>query len=372
MKIRRFVDKDSRAAMARVREALGADAMILSNRRVGSEVEVVAALDLDDAEIAAAMSSAQAGAAPETANEVAMQQLHNELADLRNVLQSQLGRRSWRDSSQRSPVPATINQRLARLGLSRALGGALVDSLPAQGTLGEQWQRVLQALARRLRTLDGFPPAGSVLACLGATGVGKTSVVAKLAGRELVAGEPRVALISVDAWRIGGQEQLEAFATHMQVPFEVATSASALSRALRRLRGYRVFIDTAGMSQRDARLQEQWAMLRQLRQPPSCFLVLSAAAQAAQNRELLQSFGPQDMCGAIITKLDEAASLGGVLDALVQSGMPLAMISEGQRVPDDIAPASGRELVARAVSLLDVQSRVTTRDPGISPARRAG
>ncbi len=372
MKIRRFVEKDSRTAMARVREALGAEAMILSNRRIGTDVEVVAALDLDEQDIASAVASSRSGGQPEPANELAMQQLQNELADLRNVLQSQLRRRSWRDSAERPAVPSTINQRLARVGLSRALGGALVDSLPSRGSLDEQWQRTLLALARRLHTVDTFPPAGAALACLGATGVGKTSVVAKLAGRELLSGEPRVALVSVDAWRIGGQEQLEAFAAHMNLPFEVATSASALSRTLRRFRGYQVFIDTAGMSQRDARLQEQWAMLRQLRQPVACCLVLSAVAQAAQTRELVQSFGPRDMCGAIITKLDEASSLGGVLDALVQGALPLAMISEGQRVPDDLAPAEARELVARAVSLLDAQPAMAAQDTGYFAARRAG
>jgi len=372
MKIRRFVEKDSRTAMARVREALGTEAMILSNRRVGSDVEVVAALDLDEGGIAAALASSRPEPDAEPGNELAMQQLQNELVDLRNVLQSQLGRRSWRDSAERPPPLATINQRLARLGLSRALGGAIVDALPARGTLDEQWQRALIALARRLRCVETFPPNGTALACLGATGVGKTSVVAKLAGRELLSGGQRVALVSMDAWRIGGQEQLEAFATQLDLPFEVATSTSALSKALRRLRGYRVFIDTAGMSQRDARLQEQWDMLRQARQPVECCLVLSAVAQAAQTRELVQSFAPRDMCGAIITKLDEVASLGGVMDALIQGDLPVAMISAGQRVPDDIAAADSRELVARAVSLLDTQAGTTAQETGYPTTRRAG
>jgi flagellar biosynthesis protein FlhF len=363
MKIRRFVDRDSRAAMARVREAMGPEAMILSNRRVAEGVEVVAALDLAEADIARALEAAQSGvqaaaeperpAAAQSADDLAMRQLQKELAELRDALELQLGRRSWRDSAQRPATRATLGQRLARLGLSRALSGAILDSLPARGGLETQWQRALLQLANRLPIADAFPPPAGALACLGATGVGKTSVVAKLAGRAVLAGAERVALLSMDAWRIGAHEQLQTVADRLGVPFETATSAESLSRLLTHYRGYRLFIDTAGMSQRDSRLREQWQVLREQRPAVSCAIVLSASAQTAQTREVLRGFGPRDLCGAIITKVDEACSLGGVIDALVQSGVPLAMLADGQRVPDDIATVDARQVVARAVSLLE-------------------
>ena len=359
MDIRRFKARNSRAAMARVREVLGPDAVIISSRRSADGVELVAAPELDDRQIDELCRSEAPAAPPASDRDLTMRRLQNELAELRSVLENQLQRRSWRDSAGVPPVRATLGQRLARLGLSRGTSGAILDSVPASGGLEAQWRLALQALVERIATAR--PPSvrpGQALACLGVTGVGKSTTIGKLAGLSVLRhGREEVALISVDAYRIGADEQLATLARLLDIPHVSATTPRALDDALHAFRARRAFIDTAGMGQRDPRLQDQLAMLRGCRSPVTPCLVLSAAAQAAQTREVVLAFGRQALAGAIITKTDEATSLGGIFEALIRMQLPALMICNGQRVPDDIEPARAHDLVRRAAALVDVQSR---------------
>jgi len=108
------------------------------------------------------------------------------------------------------------------------------------------------------------------------------------------------------------------------------------------------------------RLLDQCEMLAGRIAPVTLCLVLSAAAQAAQTKEVVLAFGRQQLAGAIITKMDEATSLGGVLEALVRTELPALLTCDGQRVPDDIEPAKAGELVRVAMALTDARSRRST------------
>ncbi|GAB5452994.1 MAG: hypothetical protein Hals2KO_33220 [Halioglobus sp.] len=359
MKIRRFLEKDSRTAMARARTELGPDAVILSNKKVGGKVELVAAVDLDEAAFEHNETLAQhrretgAGAAPVDAATLA--DLQRELSNLRTMIEGRLSQLSWRDMAGTPSAKAAVQARLARLGLSPTQAGSMVDILPAQGEVEDYWQVVLQMLVSRLavQESDALIERGGIVALLGATGVGKTTAIAKLAARCVLRhGKQSVALVSTDCYRIGGQEQLQTFARYLGVPFAVATDSRELHAALDQLTPRPlVLIDTAGMSQRDARLYEQYRMLVASGYDIDTYLVLAASAQFGALTETLQVFGERDLTGAILTKVDETASLGGALDALIESGLPLAYVSEGQQVPDDLAPAQARQLVAKAVQL---------------------
>ena len=192
------------------------------------------------------------------------------------------------------------------------------------------------------------------MACVGTTGVGKTSTIAKLAARAaLSGGRKSVALITMDQYRIGGREQLETFAGHLGLPVAVVEDGPGLYAALREFRTMaNIYIDTAGMSQRDPRLLDQVALLRASPVPVAICGILSASASVSQGREFVLSLGRQGLSGAIITKLDEAASLGGVLDILIRTAIPVVFTCSGQRVPDDLQPAAARELVALAAACL--------------------
>ena len=194
---------------------------------------------------------------------------------------------------------------------------------------------------------------GGVIAVLGPTGVGKTTTVAKLAARfALRHGANEVALVTTDSYRVGAHEQLGAFAQIMGIPVRVAHDIHELRSALEHYCAHKlVIIDTAGMSQRDVRFAQQAALIREGSPLVKLLLVLSANAQYLALEEAVAAFGQAGVDGCVVSKIDEAADLGGALSVLCRHGIPAAYLTNGQRVPEDISSARGHLLVTRAVTL---------------------
>ena len=359
MKIERYFANDTKTAMARVRAELGAEAMILANRRVAGRVELTAAVDIDDAVDARAGARADPGkkrrgraaARESAANELSLKALERELCRLRNILEHELGDRSWQDAAGLPAPAAALRQRLLRLGLSRSLADELLDVLPPIRQLEPSWRLARRALCQRLR-IAGDTGADTVTALFGGTGVGKTSSIAKLAGRDVQrSGARAVGLITLDG-RLGAREQLASFADALGVPLRSARDGATLSRALRKLRGRRIYVDTAAMGPRDEGLLGQWELLQSQRVKLQSLLVLSASAQPSQSRLIASRFKGRQVSGAIITKVDEALSLGGVMDVLARGALPLHSVSDGQAVPADLHAVDPEWLVRRSLELM--------------------
>lgn len=409
MKIKRFLDKDSRSAMAQVRAEMGGDAVILSSKNVNGQVELVAAMDFDEKALEERLADSQdrsssfdldldaaettnhsvgqrqpvhgmpatgAGNAGESiprafeydsaeepvysASSPTLVDLQRELGNLRGLLESELAQLSWKDMAGRPSVKAALYNRLTKLGLSRAICGAIADKLPAKGDLDAHWNKALGMLSRRIQVMgDSMLNDGGIVALVGSTGVGKTTTIAKLAARFVMRhGTKQVALITTDCYRIGGQEQLETFANYLGIPMIVATDGKQLKAALDQLSSRKlVLIDTAGMSQRDVRLYEQFATLTSVGYDIDTYVVLSATAQQGSLNEVVQVFGKKALSGAMITKVDESSSLGGVLDVVVKNDLTLGYVSTGQKVPEDIMPARADYLITKAVELMEMEAQ---------------
>ncbi len=364
MKIKRFLDKDSRSAMTRVRMELGADAVILSNKNIGNQVELVAAIDLDEAALVDSDSLApaavgQAQPVPDV-DGATLTGLQRELGNLRSMIEGKLSQLSWQDMARRPSPKAALQARLAGLGLSRELCGLISDILPVQEDLDQYWDMALEMLASRISAMqeDSLIDEGGIVALMGSTGVGKTTTIAKLAARCVQRyGRKQVALVTTDSYRIGGQEQLQTFANYLGIPMAVATDGPELSAVLKKLSSRKlVLIDTAGMSQRDIRLYEQFSMLNSVGYDIDTYVVLPATAQLHALREVVSVFGERELAGAIVTKVDEAVALGGVLDVLLDSRLKLAYVTHGQKVPEDLTPARARSLVAKAAELANQEA----------------
>src|SRR5690606_33608063 len=112
-----------------------------------------------------------------------------------------------------------------------------------------------------------------------------------------------------------------------------------------------ILIDTAGLSQRDTRLASELATLSSANTQLEVTLVLSAAAQAGAIEEAVTRFAPARPGSCVLTKLDEATSLGGAMSMLIRTGLPVAYLSDGQRVPEDLSAARAHQIIARAVEL---------------------
>ena len=283
-------------------------------------------------------------------------ELGAELRSMRHMLETQLAQLAWNDLTRRVPAQAELLRELTELGLSQPLAGELVTNLPLKLPFDEAQRRVLAVLARRLPvTGDAMLDHGGRIAFVGPTGVGKTTAIAKLAARWVLRhGARDIALVSVDGQRFGAQEQLKVLGRLLGVEAFVLDDMSGLPALLARLPERRmVLIDTAGMSPRDAELAPRAAQFDAIAAATgirSC-LVLSAAAQAGVLEEAVQRFDGFKPGCCVLTKLDEATSLGGTLSMLVRTQLPVSYVSDGQRIPEDLAPARAHQLVARAVRL---------------------
>jgi flagellar biosynthesis protein FlhF len=183
---------------------------------------------------------------------------------------------------------------------------------------------------------------GGVFAIVGPTGVGKTTSIAKIAARFVLRHDvEQLGLVSTDTYRIGARQQLNNFARILRAPMHVAENAADLRRILDGFAQKKlVLIDTAGMSQRDVRLANQFTTLKVEGHAVRTVLALSAGADRACLAEAVKVFRAASPEALIVTKLDEAAALGGVLSLAIGSGLPVAYLSDGQRVPEDLHRAA--------------------------------
>lgn len=389
MRIKRYFGKSIRDAIHKVREEQGPDAVILSNRKVEGGVEIVAAVDFDEVLLdaggpavtpppaapeppsapgpqpaaravarpeatPAAPKPASAGRAGAARAEPALADMRRELRSLRGLVEQQLSGLIWGDVARRNPLQANLLRLLSQLELGPGLCRELAAELREPAEARAAWRQALAHLAHRLPvTDDDILTRGGVVALVGPTGVGKTTTIAKLAARYAVRhGARHVGLVTTDNYRIGAHEQLRAYAKLLGVPMRVAADAAELRETLKDLEQKKfVLVDTAGMSQRDLRLAEQFALLAEGGAVRS-YLVLAANTRQAAMDEVIRTYRRLQPAGCILTKVDEVGSLGGALTLLIQHRLPAAYVSDGQRVPEDLHAARAHHLVARSVAMM--------------------
>jgi flagellar biosynthesis protein FlhF len=390
MRIQRYIAKDMRSALAQVRDAMGPEAVILSSGTVGDQVEVVAAIDVEIArEFAAPRGAPQvtqrenierapvrrassqlsealvpkvapapviAAAAPQAQAQTQTQnnELANEVKDMRRMLESQLATLAWNDMSRRSPLQAAMLKELAQIGITQDLAASLARKIPANLTFSAARRFALATIARTVQvTGDRWLETGGRIAFAGPAGAGKTTLLAKLAARWVMRHGPRrVALVSADAVRIGAHEQMHMLGRLLGVTAHTVYDVAELPELLDSLSGQQlVLIDTAGASPRDPDLARRLRLMNQAESRIETSLVIPASIQAGAIEEAMKLFAVARPASCVITKVDEAVSLGGVLSTLVRHKLPVAYISDGQRVPEDLQPARAHSLVSRAVEI---------------------
>ena len=329
-------------------------------------VTVGGAVDLDFATVDAEANDAAkppAGKAPagepplriEWSQEPAMREMRAELRTLRSLFESHLTLQEWQQLGQRHPLRVALLQRLTELGLGSDVARKLADHVPERDDPEQAWSQAMALLRQHLPVAnDDIVERGGVIAIVGPTGVGKTTTVAKLAARfALRHGRRHVALVTTDNFRIGGQEQLRSFARILGMPVHAAHSREELAAVLADLGDKRlVLIDTAGMSHRDMRLAEQLQTLGTAGSPIRAYLVLSASTQLSALCEIVRGFRKVNPVGCILSKVDEATSLGGAMTAMLRHRLPVAYLGTGQRVPEDLQPARSERLLENAVALM--------------------
>ncbi|CDZ92894.1 flagellar biosynthesis protein FlhF [Pseudomonas saudiphocaensis] len=400
MQVKRFFAADMRIAMKMIRDELGADAVITGNRRVAGGVELTAMLDYPMEPVASSQPNAaleaelrktqariatahaelsspsrvQSGrdrqlldekppafeppvpAATTTAalDSRAVEAMHSELQGLRELIEVQLGSIAWGQEQSRRPQQAGLWRRLQRIGLPADLSRSLLEKVSTVAEPRQAWRMLLAHLAQSIKVSKVEPlEEGGVIALVGPAGAGKTTTLAKLAARYVLKHGPQsIALASMDNYRIGAQEQLRTLGRILDVPVVQIDPSQPLAKTLQPLARKRlILVDTAGLPAGDAMMRMQLETLADRGIKSKNYLVLAATSQSQVLKAAWHNYRRCGLTGCILTKLDEAGSLGDVLGLTISQHLPIAYLADGPRIPDDLQLPRSHQLVSRAVSL---------------------
>ncbi len=383
MNVRKFSANTSREAIRLLRDALGSDAVILSNRNVDGRIEILAMADEAIGSIETSPSeserlpatpkfpprldmgvdtdsrSDQAKSFVEKNVSVSSDELADvmtEIRSMRGMLEAQLAEISWTNTQKRQPQKTEILREMLATGFSASLSRYLIDKLPEAElvTNGIDW--IKSILTNNLSTISNeseILEKGGVYALVGPTGVGKTTTTAKLAARCVMRhGPAKLALITTDGYRIGGYEQLRIYGKILGVMVHSVKDEADLRIALAELKNkHTVLIDTVGVSQRDKMVTEQVAMLSGTDIDVKRLLCLNATSTGETLSEVVRAYQGNGLAGCILTKLDEAATIGGALDIVIRQKLNIYYVASGQRVPEDLHVANKQYLIDRAFKL---------------------
>lgn len=412
MNIKKFRAANLSAALSRVRNEIGSDAIIVETRQlppsgwrglahrslkaVGlrglpNEIEVTVAWNVP-AQPTRVMNNENAPTAEQMANdesestmsfaeqiETARRPSRREDADpvevdanwteefrfIRSMLAQTLDRierpswAQWEDRGGEAPYPDWLKPiyfRLKRQGVAELSIRSILDPLLEQGLNTEEAieAEVTEALARligRCRPIQIRQPGKSVL-LVGPTGAGKTTTIAKLAAHFTIEKRKRVGLITCDTYRMGAAAQLRGYGELLRIPVHVAHDISELKTLYEQLKEHDIIlVDTAGRSHRDEMGMEELQRCVACLPKVEVHLVVPATLEQTQAAALFERYRSLKAKRLIISKLDEVESYGALINFPVLSGLPLSYMSTGQRVPEDFQTARNKNVARLALGL---------------------
>jgi flagellar biosynthesis protein FlhF len=376
MRIRKFEAPDMREALALVKRELGPDAMVIATRQlkkglIGGCVEVTAAID-EDAPGASAREeshasgpsssssasygrSGRAPAAPTPPSANAMSQslsesdverimapLRSELRSLRTMLRG-LQEPAARQDDLKTEL-AALRQSIA--GMVRANGTGVGQAPQAAGAAAHAEPSIAE-LAQKHSIAT--PSDRRVVVVVGPTGVGKTTTIAKLAARAALVAHEKVAILTLDSYRVGGEEQMRTYADLIGVPLTLVPSPAQLQSTIASVkRADRIFVDTAGRSPREAAALTELAEAILGLADAEVHLAMPAGLSAQSMDACFRRFSPLGLDRLLFTKCDEAEDLEQLVRAPARLGRAISHITTGQRVPEDFEDATTARLVDMA------------------------
>jgi flagellar biosynthesis protein FlhF len=358
MRIKRFEAPDSKTAFALVKKELGEDAVILANKTLDAgtaaqRYEVVAAVDFDPETITAAAADHPE---PLPSRPPALYGYESVRKKEARILPA--GRRSTAQHREINSEAHDLRLRFA--SLLRSKGVALpADDRQAQPAAAPppcpppaaakrpDPEEVARWRNQLIDQLQAGPPAlheapkPVILALIGPTGVGKTTTSAKIAAWYKLRENRKVALLSMDCYRIGATDQIRTYARIMQLPCEIVLRKSDLARAVARHSDCDlIIIDTAGRSPYDAAHLTELADWFSAVRPLEPQLVLSATTKKEDLQYIIEAYAALGPTGLILTKLDETRAYAALCQQIAGVGLPISYVATGQKVPEDFFVAS--------------------------------
>ena len=366
MRIKKILANSYSEALCQVKKELGEDALVLGTRPVRDgniyssregRVEITAAVDSNGSSI-----SNDSGLSLEDKSLDTISSVDSEFKDhsYKSLLMTLLTQSDKARSLGLKEHQLPLFKRLVDEGINEMLAVKILtklDVLKSRGDLKSSDEITnLESFMRRLITCKGGiqlnVKSQKIITLVGPTGVGKSTTIAKLAAHFAYKESKKVAIFSLDTYRMGAAEQLRLYGEIMDVPVEVCGDRTEFKHALKDHSDKDViFIDTTGKSHRDQMYSSQLKYLFKETSTIETHLVLSSASNEKTYIESFRQFSPLGLDQVIFTKIDEGMSFGPIFNFLVKSRLPVSYFTVGQRVPEDIEIARQEKVISLILKL---------------------
>ena len=375
MQIKRFEAKDMTTALRKVKEELGADAVILSARSLRKGKGFFGSLKYAGVEVSAAVDNQLSGERfvtrsigrksyrrekPEEMNTTGStrernHQTRSDYPSANGVSRAKID--SGKTPSSRSSARAlsSLYQQILGQEVDRGIASELIEEIrriPASedilsnGDIKPHIASLLEDMGVRTDRDPFVAGKQTIVALVGTTGVGKTTTIAKLAARQAKASPGSVGLITIDNYSITAVKQLEAYARIIGIPLQSAANAVDLKKALRRFKDKKtILIDTPGINPKNKEhIEELKACLAGITGLKTQ-LILSATTKEKDCLAISKTFQEIGIDRLLVTKTDESCVFGNIVNVLIQTNLPLSFLCGGRKVPDDIEVGTVQRLV---------------------------
>jgi flagellar biosynthesis protein FlhF len=348
--------------MILVKEAFGPDAVILSNKDLADGVELIVTDDFYEQPNGNFTKEKNISTSNvdnlvidlKSPNELALKDLRLEVESLRNLVQEQLSELIWENKKRLYPIQALVVRRLISLGFSAEVATRIASGLETNLSTNDIWKTVKGKI---IQSLPGDIKSGAmregIFAIFGTSGVGKTTVIAKLAAQQaLKFGAHNIGIISTDTTKIGASETLKIYANILNIPIRIVENHQSMQDALNDFKKRQlILIDTPGIAPFHTNgLQTIMQMF-----PDTCniekLLIVPANMQCSSLEKIMEFYQSFGIGGCILTKIDESSHFGGALSVVINLQLPIWYVSIGQKIPDDIQIFSATKFVTQILNL---------------------
>lgn len=342
--------KTIKDAIALVKEDLGSDAMILSTCKLPLEYKRRGEMTSSLFEVTA-IPAQETGYAEAFSKEKSWfpGSIRSELMNIKEMLYLLNKSGSIWERVKMNPDLIKLYGMLIKKGINETFVQQFLEKSGAfksngYSTSDNLRQRIFKEIVKAIETCNPFKTDNKkqvIASFLGPTGVGKTTTIAKLAANLCLQQKKRVGLVSVDSYRIGAMEQLKAYARILGIPCFSAFNRKDIRFTLSRLTEKDIIlIDTAGHSHYDINHVNELITLFSNDVPVEKHLVLSVTTNEVEIEAAAEKFGRLGIQSYVFTKIDEAQYRGVIVNQMMRTKVPISFVTNGQRVPEDIAVAS--------------------------------
>jgi flagellar biosynthesis protein FlhF len=377
MIIKKYVVNSMNEAMTRIRYELGNEAVIISQRKIRKKgiigffskkvIEVTAAVDnknnkhkekntnnldiSDSLEAIKKVMDSERKSVPkvaeynnrnndykEDANSNNSDYLISEMKEMKGILSN------FVSTGMSSNGKSELQERLESLDLNSEIIEDVISRMKLDKREVDENEKLKEALNCMVNVTK--PKNEKIIVLVGPTGVGKTTTIAKLAGRLSLIEKKKVGLITVDTYRIGAVDQLRTYADIMNIPFDVVFSIKDMEKTIENMKNCDVIlVDTTGRSSKNVMQISELRAFIEKTNSEDIHLVMGASTKNSDIKTIVEGYRVLNYNSIIVTKLDETSTYGSLLNILNYGKKPLSYVTTGQNVPDDIRCLNCEELV---------------------------